>query len=116
MAHQIENQIDLSQLAKMMLDWETYRRHLDEIEAAIRDTVLQIGKTQTVGFVRASYSKGRKRYDYQGAIKDSTLNQAWFTKQFEKVTVDWRAMCEEWELEVPFTQSDPSVSVKLLKE
>lgn len=115
MAHQIENQIDLSQLAKMMLDWEAYRRHLDEIETAIKDTVLQIGKTQTVGFVRASYSKGRKKYDYQGAVVVADLGNDALVP-FEKVSTDYRAACKALSIEVPFTQSDPSVSVKLLKE
>ena len=106
--------MDMSYLAKKMLEWEQARRMCDELEAAIRDSVLQLGKTQTVGNVKATYSKGRKRYDYfqaggaasPGIVLECTTTPAPKT--------DWRAVCKAAGItEIPFTQSDPSVSVKL---
>jgi len=106
--------MDASELAKQMLRWEQVRRQLDEIEAAIKDSVLEIGKTQTVGNVRASYSKGRKTYDYKTAI-DGRNFESDALVPFETVEVDYRAACKALGVDdVPFTQSAPSVSVKLL--
>ena len=57
--------MDMSYLAEKMLEWEKLQRRADELKAMIIDTVLHIEKTQTVGNVRASYNKGRKKYDYE---------------------------------------------------
>ena len=107
--------IDLSALARDMLKWEQMKRQLDEMEQAIKDTVMQLGRTQTVGNVRASYSKGRKRYDYHAAIAAAGYDSPSQLEPWRKVTYDYRSACKELEItEVPFTQSPPSVSVKLL--
>jgi len=112
---------DASELAKMMLRWEQQIRALDELEAAIRDSVLEIGQTQTVGNVRASYSAGRKQYDYEEAatghpmVSDTTVGL--FTKTRITTTIDWRAICKHAGIEgdeLPFTQGKPSVTIKLL--
>ena len=109
--------MDASELAKMMLDWEKMRRRLDELEEAIRDSVLEIGTTQTVGNVRATYSKGRKSYNYREAadghpmVSEATIGL--FTKSTPRT--DWRGICKHAGIDdVPYTQGDPSVSVKLL--
>lgn len=57
-----------SELAALMLEWEITQRSADEIAAQIKSAVLSIGKTQTVGNVRATYTAGRRTFDYQGAI------------------------------------------------
>ena len=107
--------IDLSALALDLLRWEKKRRELDELEAAIRDTVLQLGKSQTVGNVRASFSGGRKTYDYKAAadghpmVNDATL------EQFTTPKVDWRGICKHAGIdEVPvLRETPPRVSLKL---
>ncbi|HUW82788.1 MAG TPA: hypothetical protein VMZ31_08335 [Phycisphaerae bacterium] len=106
--------MDASALARDMLKWEQKRRELDELEAAIRDTVLQLGKTQTVGNVRASYSAGRKAYDYQAAV-EATNPLPVVLETFQTVKTDWRYACKIMEIDdIPFTQDDPTVSIKLL--
>lgn len=107
--------MDASHLAQTMLQWEQVRRRLNEIEEAIRDSVLQIEKTQTVGNVRASYSRGRKKYDYQRAIDNLVDLEPDALVPFETIKVDYRAACKALDVQdVPFKQSDPTVSVKLL--
>lgn len=106
-----------------MLQWETRRRELDALETEIAAAVLELGKTQTVGNVRASYSAGRKAYDYEGAFYDQ-LECAEFGQQHHleliknkhrKEVFDYRAICSDAEItEIPFTQGNPSVSVKLI--
>jgi len=107
--------MDMSALAEMMLKAERVRTQLDELEAAIKGSVLQLGKTQSVGNVRASYSAGRKSYDYKGAaaghpmVSDATVSL--FSKQV--TTTDWRKLCEHVGIDdAMFTQSAPSVSIK----
>lgn len=110
--------MDMSELAFKMLEWEKTKRELDLLTKEISEVVLEIGQTQTVGNVRATYSQPRKSYDYTMAIhralqvekigNDSLL-------QFQTVSVDYRAACKEFEItDIPVTESDPSVAVKLL--
>lgn len=94
----------------MMLEWGEMREKLDEMERVIQAEVLKLEQTQTVGNVRASYSKGRGSYDYERAVTDAGID----TTPWEKVVVDWRTACKENELPVPYTPGTPSVSVKLI--
>ena len=106
--------MDASYLATLMLRWEMQRRELDELEAAIRDSVLQLGKTQTVGNVRATYSAGRKSYDYRAAI-DAFDPHPSALEPFQSIVTDYRAACQGLDIaDVPFTEGTPSVSLKLL--
>ena len=104
--------MNASELASKMLEWEQARRALDVLEGEIKAAVLEIGKTQTVGNARASYSNGRKSYDYEtaGAIAPPEI-----VAQHTKPVIDWRSVCKDAGIEdVPFKQSGPSVSLKLL--
>jgi len=108
--------VDKSYLAKLMLEWEQKKRELDELETAIEDSVLQLEETQQVGNVKASYYGGRKRYDYKTVGEDAPASlQESYTKT--TVKVDWRNLVLEGmavdKAKIPFTQSDPSVSLKL---
>ena len=60
--------MDNSQLAALMLEWEATQRKADELAAQIKAAVLDIGKTQVVGNVRATFSAGRRTFDYRAAI------------------------------------------------
>ena len=106
--------MDPTELARKMLKWEEAQRHADELAEQIKETVLAIGKTQTVGNVRASFRNGTKRYDYEKAWQ-SHYGDELPSVEFEKTTFDWRGACQSVGLEeIPFTQSGPSVSIKLL--
>lgn len=60
--------MDNSQLAALMLEWEATQRKADELAEQIKAAVLAIGKTQVVGNVRATFSAGRRTFDYEAAI------------------------------------------------
>lgn len=117
--------IDLSNLAQQMLNWEKKRRELDELEEAIRDTVLQLQKTQTVGNVRATYSKPRNSYDYEGPVQQrmetgEEIDQELYFTVLEhtstRTVTDWRAVCKALRVEPDVTPGEGpgSVSIKLL--
>lgn len=106
--------MDATELAVKMLEWGELQQEASTLAAEIEMAVLEIGKTQTVGSVRASYSKGRKSYDYKTAARDvpPSLVRA-HTTTIERV--DWSGICKDEEItDIPFTQSAPSVAVKLL--
>ena len=110
--------MNASELAQAMLRWEQKRCEMDVLEAEIKAAVLAIGKTQTVGNVRASYSAGRKSYDYRGGIDGAgVLSDAldpYTTVIPATVSIDFRAACLGLGIvDVPYTQSEPSVTVKL---
>jgi len=112
--------MDASVLAVKMLEWERLKRALDLLAERIQSAVLEIGKTQTVGNARASYSAGRKTYDYQeaadGHIHVGEATVSLFTTIIPQTeSVDWRAICKHAGIEdIPFTQSEPKVTLKLL--
>lgn len=107
-----------SELAAKMLKWEEIKRSLDEIEQEIKGAVLELQKTQTVGNVRASYSKGRVSRDYESAIKAAELvSDALDPFKIVRETTDYRSACKEFGItEIPSSQAPPSVSVKLLSK
>ena len=105
--------MDGSDLALLMLDWESTQRAADELKARIEAEVLTIGKTQTVGNVRATYSAGRKSYDYEAAWRDAYDHLPDFI--YQKCSYDYRsAVTGEGLMNIPCTQAPPSVTVKLL--
>ncbi len=116
----MEPKIDTSRLAMKMLRWEEAQLFADGLRAEIETTVMAIGKTQTVGNVRASYSAGRKSYDYRKAADGNWLISEAAVEQFTVTPppkTDWRKVCNHVGIkDIPFTQSDPSVRVKLLSE
>ena len=108
--------IDLSELARLMLSWEKLKKDLAVYEDAIIDTVLTLGKTQTVGNIRASYSGGHKTYDYETA-GESAPNNIIDRHVETKMIINWRGVCQDAGIDIddiPFTKSPPRVTVKLL--
>lgn len=135
--------MDASTLATKMLDWEAKKRELDAIEAEIKAAVMEIGKTQTVGNVRATFANGRRSFDYETAgrtaqqeiIADCSKTSVDWGKfvelagiadelrneflveydQSQNTSTDWKAVCEKAHIEpLVASQSEPSVTVKLL--
>jgi len=112
--------MDAGELALKMLKWEKLQCAAYVLAAEIEHAVLDIGKTQTVGNVRASYSGGRKSYDYRAAadghIHVSEATVSLFTTIIPQTKkVDWRGICDHAGIEdIPFMQSKPKVTLKLL--
>lgn len=120
-------EIDLDQLVWLMLNWGKVRRQLTEIEEAIKDTVLVLGKTQTVGTVRATYSKPRSKYDYEGPIRSLLASKSLpetdrdLLEQrialYTEPSTNWRKVCERENIKPIVTPGEGpgSVTLKLLK-
>ena len=111
--------MNASELAQKMLEWEQKKRELDALTAEIETAVLEVAQTQTVGNVRATYSGGRKMYAYEETVlarnndADAPVLQAHTTVVLQ---VQWKAVCDALGItDIPFLQTEPSVTVKLLK-
>ena len=112
------------ELALAMLDWGELQKKVDELAEKIQAAVLDRGKTQTVGDVRASFSKGRGKYDYENAAHDAVETEQVANEEMsekmsahKKVIYDWRKICSELGIDhKPYYNqtSGPSVTVKLL--
>ena len=111
--------MDMSTLAAKMLEWEKIKGQLDALTKEIQGAVMEIKTTHNVGNVRATYSQGRKSYEYSTAILRAQITTEQlkpFTKTIPATSVvDFRTACKELKIEdIPFTQPEPSVTVKLL--
>ena len=111
--------VDLSILAQMMLEWEEKKKDVEALERHIQHQVKMLGKTQTVGNVRATYSGGRKKYNYEHAARltaPQELIDECTTSELVSKT-DWKVICDRMEIAksaIPHSISDPSVKVKLV--
>ena len=133
--------MNMSELANKMLQWEEQKRKLDDLEAEIAYVVLNLGKTQTVGDVRATYSKGRAKYDYEtpgsqasqekidlyteeeefidweGLAREYKPNEMTIHRftEYEKI-IDWRMVCKVAGIEpIVESQGKPSARLKLME-
>jgi len=107
--------MNASELATKMLEWEQKKNELDELETAIKSAVLEIGKTQNTGNVRASYSAGRKSYDYETPAYGVAPDEVVQAHTKTTVVISWRDVCKEVGIDPIVTgQSAPSVTVKLV--
>ena len=104
-----------SDLAHALLNWETYRREMNAIESDITAYILDKKKSAQVGDVRATYTAGRKTYQWEQAARDHGFPPG-LLDQYEKPAYDWKGMCEHLGItqdNCPFTGPTPGVSIKL---
>lgn len=115
--------LDSVELVLTILEWRETKKKLEALEESIQEAVLHLGETQTVADVRATYSKGRRVFDYKGAVSASDLPEDYKADRIERYTtiipasssVDWKAICAEEDLEVAQTNTPtPSVKIKIL--
>ena len=120
-ASEDEQKVDASQLAEKMLKYEKVYQELETIKNEIYFDVMKLKKTQTVGNVRVTYSKGRKSYDYESYVLANddidAIAMEEHTTTTEVTKVDYRQIAKDHDpdAEVPFTQSAPSVRIKIEK-
>ena len=111
--------MDSKTLAMKMLEWGELTEKANDLAAEIEAAVLEEGKTQTVGNVRASYSNGRTMYDYLvGCAGIGLSSDDGRMIAYRKVTYDWKAAWDAYRKDtdtVPIAkQTPPSVTVKLI--
>ena len=112
--------MDSTQLAVAMLEYGKLMNQAKALEKDIKTAVLEIGKTQTVGNVRATFSKPRKTYQsWEDAVLDNQPDG--FVQDdyivFHDPTINWQKAGEDYKIERNSWIDEgkkPSVSVKLV--
>jgi len=106
-----------------MLEWQEAQAHADLLKMEIETAVLALGKTQSAGNVRATYSAGRKSYNYQAGFEeavnaglDPRALDPFITVIPETTRIDYTTACKTLEIAPPFTQSAPAVSLKIIAQ
>jgi len=106
------------ELEGLLMEWDKARVILEDIETQIKDEVLIRGKTFSTHTVTASYSGGRRNFDWKGAGSQASADViARHTVQppLPDPVTDWKLVCKEAEIEPSFTKGAPSVRVKAVK-
>jgi hypothetical protein len=113
--------MNATELATKMLEWEKLKRQTLALETEIEAVVLELGKTQNVGNVRATFAKGRtsKTYDWSPVEgrADPELVERYTTRETVTVTkTDWEAVSKELGIDpvVIAKTGEPSVTLKLI--
>jgi predicted transcriptional regulator len=107
-------------LTEKMAKWEELKLEISKLEADIKKEVLELGKTQQVGNVKASFAKGRTNYNYQGIAEAIEVPEEVMSKYTEQKTVtDWTKIVKELsppdEVMSEFAKTgSPSVSLKIV--
>jgi hypothetical protein len=120
----MEAKMNKSDLARKMLEWEMVLSQLVEIENEISKAVLELGETVVTGNVRARYSKGRDKFDWEETVNHSDATPAEieeYTTHFPEEIIpahdetDWAKLGKALKLE-PIIIETGTPSVKVLLE
>lgn len=109
--------MDATELATKMIEYQTKKLELDALGEEIKAAVLETGKTQVVGKLRARYSNPRKSYDYQAAAENAgaahaLIDACTIYPEPPPPKVDWRNVCKLAGIEVtPTVTGEPSVTL-----
>lgn len=111
--------MESNELAKKMIEWGELKSQMDALETEIKTAVLAIGKTQTVGNVRATYSNPRKTYQAWDEAVMQAEPDGFNPKMYEVVTVttDWQKAAADFGIERKSWVDEgaqPSVTVKMM--
>lgn len=112
--------MDKKDFVAKCLRWQELQEEAAAIAAELEAETLTLGKTQTVGDVRVTFSNPLKKYDHQDAaeghpmVSEATISL--FTTQPEPY-VDWRAICKHAGITVEGVVPEgkkPTAKIKLL--
>ena len=108
------------ELDQAMLDYQVAAEALAVLGDKIMAAVMELKLTHKIGSLTASYSGGRKTYNYAAAWStwgsESGVNIADYTKTEFDPIVDYNAACKAAGIkqdDVPSVKSKPSVSLKM---
>ena len=131
--------MDSSELAAKLLEWEKRKTELDDLETEIQAAVLELKTTQKVGNVTATFSNGRREFDYETPGRNAhadyiraytTINKVVDWNEVatlidpeiieecthETESTNWPSVCKDAKIEPLVTkEGTPSVSIKLKK-
>ena len=108
-----------SELAEKLLEWETKKRELDQLEDIIAHEVMILEESFTVGDITAKLNSGRRSFDYESGGKNVSKDIIERNTKVEtkvETKIDWKAICKEGGVIVPFTTGNPSVTISIKED
>ena len=134
--------MDKSELAQLMLEYEKLNKQLEDLGFIIRSEVMKLKESYTVGNVTASFSGGKRTFDYATAgkaqvqefidrgtftnyeiaydaiIAEANVPQELIDKHTTAIkTTDWKLVCDAAKIkkdDLPvLSQTNPSVTIKI---
>jgi hypothetical protein len=105
----------MSQWRELATQIKSLQEKAAALEAEIASEVLTLGKSQQANGVKASYTKGRGSYDYKAAVDNIALPDELYLAH-QKISYDYKAMCEAAEIDTALYYKAGTPSVKLQLE
>jgi len=108
-----------SELAEKLLEWETKKKELDQLEDLISHEVMILEESFTVGDITAKLNSGRRSFDYESGGKNVSKDIIERNTKVEtkvETKIDWKAICKEGGVIVPFTTGNPSVTISIKED
>ena len=106
-------------LSEMMSEYYELKQQCASLEKRIKDEVLKLAKSQQVGNVKATYTKGRTLVDYKAIAEPLADSDTVY--EFSEQKVDWRKVylaiqdtVEPSIVSANTVISEPSVSLKVV--
>ena len=110
--------MDKKALANLMLKWAVLKDEMNDIEAAIKAEVMELGETVSVGYTKAVYSAGRATYAWERtALENNASDEMIEHYSSVKITTKWKDVCRDMRIvEAPVLKAGvPKVTIKLVK-
>ena len=104
-----------SELATKMIEWESKKKEIDQLEAEIKRTVMLLEESFSVGDISEGFRAGNRKFDYESVGKNVSQDIIDNNTE-EKIEIHWIGVCKEAGIsDIPFTTGNPSVSLKIKK-
>ena len=105
-----------SELAEKLLEWETKKKDLDQLEDLIKHEVMALEESFTVGNVTAKLNSGKRKFDYEIVGKNVSKDVIDRNTKVE-TKIDWKTVCKEGGVkDIPFTTGNPSVTFNIAED
>ena len=104
-------------LAEKMEAWKEAILVAESLAEKIKAEVMELGKTQKVRGVVATFSNGRGKYDYLAAVEQAAVPVSVMSK-YSTLVFDYKAICNNEGIAVDdfYTAGTPSVTLKIAEE
>ena len=104
-----------SELATKMIEWESKKKEIDQLETEIKHAVMLLEESFSVGDISAGFRAGNRKFDYESVGKNVSQDIIDNNTE-EKIEIHWKGVCKEAGIsDIPFTTGNPSVNLKIKK-
>lgn len=107
-----------SELATKMIEWESKKKEIDQLEAEIKHAVMALEESFSVGDISAGFRAGTRSFNYESAGKNAPQDII-DNNTTTETKINWKSVCSDLSLDknkdIPFTTGNPSITLKIKK-